>query len=155
MRRGDDLGPQVRVALVACSSTKLDHRAPARDLYTGELFVKSAAYVELTCDAWYVLSALHGLVRPGDVLDPYDATLTRERRGPWGESVNGALLDLYADRMPRPRFVFFAGKHYRQALAPHLAKWADVDAPLAGMGYGQQLAMLKATIDSYMRRNDG
>lgn len=71
--------PVRRIALVGCTKGKLPARAPARDLYVGDLFAKARAYAQ-TFDAWYVLSARHGLVLPDEVIEPYDVTLGDKRR---------------------------------------------------------------------------
>jgi len=56
----------------------------AEDLYCSELFYKSRRYAQANYDDWLILSAEHGLVRPCDVLAPYDRKLTtlspQERR---------------------------------------------------------------------------
>lgn len=70
-----------RIALIACSAAKLPHAAPVRDLYQGQLFRAARRYAEATCDRWYVLSALHGVVDPDQVLDSYDCTIDDVRRG--------------------------------------------------------------------------
>jgi hypothetical protein len=56
-------------------SQKLKRPAPAQELYVSQLFKKASAYTELTCDRWYVLSAMHGLVHPHTVLESYDMRL--------------------------------------------------------------------------------
>ena len=61
--------------LVACCGPKLDHAAPARDLYTSDLFTKSRAYAERNGCGWAILSAKHGIVLPDEVIAPYDVTL--------------------------------------------------------------------------------
>lgn len=66
----------VTMGLVGCASQKLPRPAPARDLYVYQLFTKASTYVEKTCDRWYVLSAKHGLVRPDDMIEPYDVGLS-------------------------------------------------------------------------------
>lgn len=62
--------------VVACSGPKVDHPAPAGELYTGQLFRTSlaAALAEAGGDRSrvYVLSALHGLVAIDDIVAPYD-----------------------------------------------------------------------------------
>lgn len=68
-----------RVAVIACSGAKLDHTAPAAQLYTGSLFRSSllaaeALQVAGQLDQVVVLSALHGLVAIDQELDPYDVT---------------------------------------------------------------------------------
>ena len=52
------------IALVACVKTKAETPRPARDLYVSDLFRKASAYAEKTADAWYILSAKYGHVRP-------------------------------------------------------------------------------------------
>ncbi len=90
----------MRIALVGCGKTKLDRAAPARDLYTGQLFQKARQYAEVHCDAWYILSALHWTVSPSRVLEPYEARLdsrTKQQRlrlGLW----SGFYLVLQHDR---------------------------------------------------------
>jgi len=71
--------------VIPCSGRKTDHPAPARDLYTGVMFTHTlaAATAEVTwCQAnagnaqVLILSARHGLIRPIDVLAPYDTRIT-------------------------------------------------------------------------------
>lgn len=63
------------IVLVACAGKKLPHAAPAKDLYASSLFEKSRAYAEDRAAAWFILSALHGLVEPDAVIEPYDVNL--------------------------------------------------------------------------------
>lgn len=72
--------------VVPCGAGKLDHPAPARDLYTGTHFrhtlAKATQCAHLDTAAGLgptrvlILSALHGLVTPEQVLAPYDMTIT-------------------------------------------------------------------------------
>ena len=48
----------------------------AEQLYCSELFYKSRRYAQANFDTWLILSAKHGLVRPCDILAPYDCKLT-------------------------------------------------------------------------------
>ena len=52
----------MRVALVSCVKSRRPEPAPARDLYTSPLFRAMRRYAESHADAWYILSAKHGLV---------------------------------------------------------------------------------------------
>lgn len=84
------------VGLVGCASQKLQRRAPAREHYVSQLFKKASAYAELTCDRWYILSAKHGLVRPDEIIEPYDMRLgTNDRTSPpihsWATGVRDQL----------------------------------------------------------------
>ena len=68
------------IVLISCSKSKLDKRAPARELYTGTLFKKAVAWAERHGYEWFVISALHGLVTPNQIIAPYNYSL-KQRRG--------------------------------------------------------------------------
>ena len=126
--------------LIACSASKAPHACAARDLYRGDLFRKSVEYVESLGERWAVLSALHGIVQPGDVVAPYDTTmadLSKFERGAWADRVTDQLVKIDPDRI-----VALAGRNYRDALT----SWprfrfcfpAGLAAPLEGLGIGYQ-----------------
>jgi hypothetical protein len=52
----------------------------AENLYSSELFYRSRRYAQANYDAWLILSAKHGLVWPGEILEPYDCKLAALRR---------------------------------------------------------------------------
>lgn len=134
----------VRVGLVGCVKSKRVHACPARDLYISPLFVGRRRHVERTCDAWFVLSARHGLVHPDDRLETYDVTLNamnRSARRAWSTQVLRALahrLGGLADH----HFEIHAGAAYSDfGLVEGLsAAGAYVTMPAAGLGLGEQLA---------------
>lgn len=133
------------VTLVACVAGKLDHPAPARDLYVSDWFRKARAYAEASGRDWFILSARHGLVHPDQELAPYDDTLigaNASRRLAWSAMVARQL----ADQGYRPGFdrcELLAGRAYREPLAHVLpAFFADVLVPLASLGIGSQKARL-------------
>jgi len=129
------------IVLVACASSKQARAAQAKELYTSSLFRKAYAYAEsLKPDAIYILSAKHGLVKPEQVLEPYNTTLNKmpkAKREEWAGRVLEQLrgcCDLEHDR-----FVFLAGSNYRAGIIPHLKHY---ETPLQGLGIGKQLAWL-------------
>lgn len=129
------------IGLVGCASQKLQRPAPARELYISTLFRKASAYAELTCDRWYVLSAKHGLVRPDDVIEPYDVRLgakTSPYVRAWAARVQGQLSEELKG-MERVTLVVFAGEQYRTLLQG--SAWS-YEVPLKGLGIGQQLGWL-------------
>jgi hypothetical protein len=67
------------VVIVPCSEAKLDHAAPASDLYTGSLFrmALEAARVLVPDDQIRVLSAMHGWVRLDQEIAPYEWRMAR------------------------------------------------------------------------------
>jgi hypothetical protein len=147
--------------LVGCGKSKLDHAAPARDLYTGPLFRKSLAFAEKrhlpTTDSLFILSAQHGVVHPDEVLDPYDlhlAELPKAERGAWGCGALHHLLIKLDVRMSDLRgfhFTVYAGAAYVDALRHALdllgaPKGWKINDPLKGLGIGDRLAWLNTAL---------
>jgi len=134
----------MRVGLVGCVKTKLDHAAPAQDLYVSTLFRGRRAFVEASCDRWFVLSAKHGVVSPAGIVDPYEETLngkSTDAKRSWAGSVlrqlDGSNID-YADTV----FEIHAGAEYRNfGLVDGLqSRGATVQVPAAHLVQGEQLA---------------
>jgi hypothetical protein len=118
--------------------------AAARDLYTSPLFRHLRGYAEANADAWYILSAEHGLLRPEQVIAPYEKTLNTMRKADrlaWAERVQGQLLK----ELPgEAEVIFLAGEKYRGDLIPFLqARGFSVRVPLDGLSFGRQLQRLK------------
>lgn len=135
-------GRVITVGLVACGARKLQRPAPARELYTSQLFKKASAYAELTCERWYVLSARHGLVHPDTVLDPYDQRLSGSRASSsneeWADRVRKQMADELGG-IRNVRLMALAGEQYRTVLRD--IPW-QYEVPLQGLGIGQQLGWL-------------
>lgn len=140
-------GPQPDLVLVGCVKSKLDVPAPAEDLNVSPLFRKRRAYAESTRQPWFVLSALHGLLAPPDVVEPYDMALSAkgvEFRRAWGHRVAAQLREVcdVAGKVVE----IHAGSAYVDALEPLLhAAGATVRVPLRGLNQGQHLAWYPAS----------
>ncbi len=146
------------LALVQCSKTKAEvNLAPARTLYTGDLFEKSRDFVELMKYDWRILSAQHGMVHPGQFLSPYDKSLEEMRlaeREAWGHQVAQHLNTLLGGH--RAPVIFLAGVTYRNAICGHPSErdqpsrrrefpfLTRLQIPMEGLGIGQQKAWLLA-----------
>lgn len=138
----DREGPRT-VVLVSCVSRKAATPQPARDLYTSQWFVKARAVAESVGDAWFILSAVFGLVRPDEVLPPYNRSMKdlrmRERVG-WASRVAGSVR---ASVPKGSRIIILAGEFYRQHLENLLlVKGYEIEVPMRGLGIGQQLQYL-------------
>lgn len=128
------------IHLVACVAGKLDHPAPARELYTSPWFQKARAYVERQGGQWFILSAKHGLIGPEEVIEPYDETLARmsaAARRLWGARVIEAMGSRIEMGAP---LIVLAGRNYRDPIWPAIGCRASV--PMEGLGIGKQLAWL-------------
>ncbi len=109
--------------VIPCGGGKLDRAAPARDLYTGQMFRHTLTNAErlAACDVAegrgparvLILSALYGLVELGTVLEPYDlkmgkpGSVTAEQLAEqalrlgidWGSQVYALLPRAYLARL--------------------------------------------------------
>lgn len=129
----------MRVGLISCTKSKLTHRARARELYSASSnFRKRVAYVERSCDEWFVLSATHHLVAPDNELDPYNQTLDGEpvaikRR--WSVVLLAELRERLGE-LSDYEFEIHAGRNYYAfGLADGLRDaGALVDIPAEGLG---------------------
>lgn len=123
--------------LIACSAAKLDHAAPAAQLYTGQAFrLAMAAAARAGADV-LILSGLYGAISPDAIIEPYNCALSKlNKRGrlTWEITTAGELMQHRGRTI-----VVLAGKHYAAALAG----FPNVSLPLRGQGIGQQLATLK------------
>lgn len=135
------VGPTVY--LVSCVSRKREQACEARDLYISDLFRKARRFAETSGSPWFILSAEHGLVAPGQVIGPYERTLNTmgiADRREWAERVAvqlaGAVPDLSC-------VVFLAGKRYREFLSQHLeSRGVEISVPMKGLRIGEQLCWL-------------
>ena len=115
---------------------------PARDLYTSTTFRKASAYARQTSDVWYVLSAKHGLVLPGEKIGPYDVRLdrlSRDRRQVWCEETFQQIVKQWGTGAT---YTILAG-------APYLCATAGLDAiyPLEGLQIGERLRWLNEQLE--------
>jgi cytoplasmic iron level regulating protein YaaA (DUF328/UPF0246 family) len=123
--------------LIACSAGKLDHVAPAAELYQGQAFKLAMAAAERAGADAIILSALHGAIKPTQELQPYNRALAQmntQQRKVWAGMVAQQLQQHHGREV-----VVLAGKHYAAAVDG----WPNVSRPLAGLGIGQQLQALK------------
>jgi hypothetical protein len=123
--------------------------APAADLYTSPLFLGRRRFVERSCDRWFILSALHGLLRPDEVIEPYDVSLVSARapeRRAWARQVLKAL-DAELGDLAGTTFEVHAGAAYRDfGLVEGLRRRsAEVVVPAEGLSQGRQLAFYAGT----------
>jgi hypothetical protein len=116
----------MRVGLIGCSKDKLDHPAPAHELYQGQFFKLTMQYIVRSvvigaCNAgsrneWGILSAAHGLVLPDQVVAPYDkylgGLLSAERKQ-WETMVHEQLMERWGDGVI---YTVVAGYDYRSAV---------------------------------------
>jgi len=138
------LPPPNSIALISCVKSKLDHPAPAAELYTSALFKRQREWAIARCGSWFILSAKHGLLRPNHVVAPYELTLKRapavERRA-WSLRVLDQLRS-QLHTLDGRYFEIYAGKDYcDDGLVDGLRyAGATVVLPWNGQSLGQRIA---------------
>ena len=133
-----------RVGLVGCVKTKLNHAAPADELYISNLFARRKTYVEGSCERWFILSAGYGLVAPGEPIEPYERALKgmpKSAKEAWSRAVMNRLQGQLGS-LGGLTFEIHAGKDYfafglRDALRKAGAR---VEIPTEHLRQGEQLA---------------
>jgi len=126
------------VGLVSCGKSKLDHPAPAKELYTSTLFRAARQDAERCCDDWVILSAGHGVLLPEQIVAPYERAmeqLSLSEKEQWGRTVSSFLTQHY--RGLDVRYEGLAGSEYLDYLL-----W-DVERPLHGYGIGLRIKRLQ------------
>ena len=133
-----------RVVLVSCVGQKLDTPAAAGDIYTSALFRGMRMYAERHSSRWFILSALHGVLSPEQVIEPYEQTLNRmgtKDRRQWAAGVRGRLSEILH---PGQSITVLAGERYREGVVPFLRERGfHVEVPMEGLRIGEQLRWLK------------
>lgn len=144
-----------RVVLVGCGAAKLSRPAPARELYTSNLFRLGLRYAETIAapERIFVLSAMHGVVDIDKVLAPYNRKLSdlggKRDRENWG----GRTIDVLVRRRSIPRrpergdLIVLAGKDYVDAIAlPARDVGFKLVDPLNGLTQGARLKWLSTAL---------
>lgn len=133
-----------RIVLVSCVKTKRNSAVAAKDMYISQLFVGMRRYAEQNSDAWFILSAEHGVLQPDQVISPYERTLKtmpKLDRMAWNERVQNQLNELLTTSAV---VVMLAGVRYREGVVPFLERHGiKTEIPMEGKKFGQQLRWLK------------
>ncbi len=132
--------------IMACSATKLASPVPAIDLYRGVMYGTYRANVQpQTPPAVMILSALHGFIEPGLVIEPYDQLMTLAR----AETMLGELDRFMPGTWPATahRVLFAGGRSYRRVMEAVLTRQVElghvsgrvlVQETTGGIGYQRQ-----------------
>lgn len=141
------------IILIACVSKKGENRAKAKDLYISPLFKSSFAYAKRQKhDKIFILSALHCLLHPDKVIEPYNVTLSivsKSKRKPglriltppekiiWGKKVLEQLSK--EANLKEDTFIILAGQEY---IKPIKSGITNLINPLEGKKQGERVKFL-------------
>lgn len=152
---------RIRIGMVGCGKSKAPKECKARHLYTGNLFKAALAHAERDNNYVFILSAFHGLIRPDDIIQPYDRAMptTVGEQETWVtrviagfQSALRRLSDVHGPGLKEDVIVtIYAGAAYTDMLAAHLQHRGSytVVTPLRGMAIGQRLKWLKDQGDAH------
>lgn len=138
----------MKIALVSCTKLKQNYPCEAQNMYLpSQLFKKARNYIENNnnYDIWFILSAKYGLLKPTDIIEPYNITLNTMKKNEiveWSYKVYNQLCTFELSQVD-----FYAGEKYRKYLIPLLQnKNINIEVPLKGLGIGQQLKFYKEEV---------
>jgi hypothetical protein len=136
-----------RIGLISCSKGKGYKVTKAQNLYKSARFQLAVRWAGKWCDAWFIISAKHGLVPPNQVLAPYDvslAKLSHRARVNWGEKVVGRLKTVASLGCV---FVFIGDDLYFKYIKEALkGTKIEIRVPLKGLSRGARVVRLRALI---------
>ncbi len=139
--------------VISCGKAKVwdrdpDRRSvPARDAYTGSLFRLCRRYAESQApEAWVILSAKYGLLRPNELIDDYDVTIT----DPDAISVD-TLRKQWRKRFRKfERIISLCSRAYDRRLQAAVGSDLPFENPLAGQDLFKRMKWLRAkTVDAH------
>ena len=106
-----------RVALIACVKEKKDYSCAAIEMYEG-LFPSWLQHSErLKAEQFYILSGKYGLLKPDDIIEPYDFNLnhaTKEYLDEWNDKVLKRLNEL--ENITDCEFLIYTNSTYMEEL---------------------------------------
>lgn len=137
----------MRVGLIGCVKTQVSQAKRAEDLFESPLFFGRRNYVDKVCDRWFIMSAVHGLTRPGDFIESYDTTLADvsvAARRTWSNNIITALRAELGG-LSGHIFEIHAGADYRAfGLVKGLrAAGGVIELPTEGLSLAQQVSFYK------------
>jgi len=138
------------LALISCTKKKASRACRAADLYAPSTFFRLAhEYARRNASDIAILSAKHGLLRPSDVVEPYEQTLataSAAERQRWARDVHRQLLTA-PEYMRSGTILWLAGESYRSELLPLVrGDRKECLIPMAGLPQGKQLEWLGAQL---------
>ena len=136
------------VHLVSGCARQQPRPEPARDLYDGLWFRSARAVAERDADAWFILSARHGLLRPDARVQPYADRL--EGRSAAALRAWSALVAEKMDRMApeAERVVVLCDRPPPPELLRALEmRYPEVERPLAGLEIAAQVLHMARAAD--------
>lgn len=138
-----------KIVLLSCTKSKLDHKAPAQELYSASpMFKKTLEYGKsLNPDKMFILSAKHHLVPLNKELSPYDKTLKempKDEKEKWGEETVKQMKS-HGLNLDKDKFIFLTGSEYLKPFKEYIPE-KNMEKPMEGRRLGERLKWLNTQI---------
>jgi hypothetical protein len=139
-----------KIVLLSCTKSKLDHRAPAQELYSASpMFKKTLEYGKsLQPDKMFILSAKHHLVPLNKELEPYDKTLkemSADEKEKWGVETTNQMKS-HGLNLNKDKFIFLTGGEYMKPFTKYIPE-SNIETPMSGKRMGERLQWLNSQIN--------
>lgn len=106
------------LVILSCTKKKLDHPAPATELYQGDMFKKAQIWISRNKFDELIISAKYGLVEPNEILEPYDKQLKTKSDA---RSIQQKIVPKLKEYLKNKKaIVIIMGNIYVEALKPAL-----------------------------------
>lgn len=133
-----------RLALVSCTGPMRAQPSRARDVFLSPLFKELCAYAEREADAWFLLSAEHGLLDPETVITPTATGISRKDSAARREWARLVIEQLTPHLSGVERVLVLANARAREFLLDFLSREGrEVEVPMDGLSLGEQLQWLR------------
>lgn len=144
--------PSRTICLVACSKVKGEVESSAKDLYKGRTFRLARQWAEQNADAWYILSALYGVLHPDAWIAPYNLALSSKtviEKQKWARDAAQSLMRREKSE-GMIRVVLLAGDDYAgigDELYCNEHTQYSVERPMRHLRQGEQTQWLRVQLD--------
>ncbi|MCF2140543.1 MAG: hypothetical protein K9W44_10865 [Candidatus Lokiarchaeota archaeon] len=106
------------LVILSCTKKKLNHPAPASELYQGDVFKKAHIWVTQHKFNELIVSAKYGLVEPDEILEPYDKQLKTKADA---RAIQKKILPKLEQYLKNKKaIIMIMGNIYVEALKPAL-----------------------------------
>jgi hypothetical protein len=135
------------IVCISCVKSKRIYPCAAKDMYTSPLFRRMFLYAQqLRPQMIFILSAEYGLLKPDDVIAPYEKTLKTMKTSERSAWAGNVLLRLREEaNLQEDKFIFLAGAPYRENLVRHIRHY---EVPMEGLSFGRQLQWLTERVSA-------
>jgi len=142
----------MKLAIVQCGGSKIwtKHSIPdkvmAKDAYISPYFKFNRLYAEKIGDAWLILSAKYGYLKPEDLIENYNVTFKKEKTNPISiEELKKQVISKGLEKYNE--IIVLGGKEYLEAVELSFdGLKIRITAPFKGLPIGKRMALLKTLI---------